>query len=175
MGSTSSSTPPRPLSEDLLHAVYELATVKPHIREDARFTAESWTVYCEGYYMALGWALTVMRFVLAKRKTFKRLRQRLAATQRAESGRLEALGHLQVREELRVPSQVAVRHRPQRWQRVDGNGEATWLVAPTVAERKYKQLRLRFALNVPLEVNADVGGSHAAKYRVQSSKSQPKT
>lgn len=54
----------------MLESIGELAAVRPHVHESARYTASEYRAYCEGYYAALGAAtkvatLAVERFALA--------------------------------------------------------------------------------------------------------------
>jgi len=47
-------------------AVYELATVKPHVPLTRRYKSTEWVAYCEGYYQALVMALRVMQAALGR-------------------------------------------------------------------------------------------------------------
>lgn len=74
-GSTSSSTNKQTLAAEMVGAVVELANVKPHISDDARFTTVTWPSYCEGYYAALCAAVRVMKLAIDRRRTRERLKR----------------------------------------------------------------------------------------------------
>lgn len=50
----------------MMAAVYELATVKPHVRDGGRVDEAQWSTYCEGYYQALVMALRVMQLAVGR-------------------------------------------------------------------------------------------------------------
>jgi len=60
-------------------AVAELATVQPHVADTTRFTRESWPIYWQGYYAALGRALQVMQLARDRRTARQQAQRRQAA------------------------------------------------------------------------------------------------
>lgn len=67
-------------------SVYDLTIAHPHVLPAARFTPESYRVYCEGYAMALWMALKVMELAVTRFDTFERTR-RLELKRRREQER----------------------------------------------------------------------------------------
>jgi hypothetical protein len=67
-------------------AVYDLLTAKPHEPDAARFTAEQFRVYREGYAMALTMALRVMELAGRRFALYTRTRQ-LESRRRREQAR----------------------------------------------------------------------------------------
>jgi hypothetical protein len=82
--SPSTSTRRAPLCDYLISAVYDLATAKPHVDEDARYTVAEYKIYWDGYAHALRMALKVLD--LAAR------RYRLATTSRRREARTARKG-----------------------------------------------------------------------------------
>lgn len=77
----------------LQEAVYDLLVAKPHEPENARFTAEEFVVYRQGYDLALVMALRVMqaaerRFALYKRTRRLEARRKREQEQRGTTSRL---------------------------------------------------------------------------------------
>jgi hypothetical protein len=75
-GLTSTSTRRPPATEEMLHAVYHLTTIKPHEDGERGMTAAEFAVYWQGYYRALAAALASMELVLQKRALFLRMKAR---------------------------------------------------------------------------------------------------
>lgn len=71
-----------PVSDDLMSAVYDLATVRPHQADDARYDAREWRAYCDGYYYALRMSLRAMELALVRRKLRERELRRAALEQK---------------------------------------------------------------------------------------------
>ncbi len=124
----------RPTAADnLMAAVYQLATVKPHEARARGYTRAEWPMYCEGYYCALATALRVMAFVVAQRA--RRARWQRAVTRRsARKGsvvmyvvrRLTAVGLLWFTVPTRDSAAYWSRFLRERW------GEAVWIERPGV-------------------------------------------
>jgi hypothetical protein len=74
--------PPRPPSDDLFRAVYELATVRPYQADHCKFVGREYRAYCEGYYCALQTSLRAMELALVKRKLRLRDRRRANAARK---------------------------------------------------------------------------------------------
>lgn len=55
--------------------MYELLTVRPHVREDRAFTRAEYRLYHEGYTMALTMALKVMDLAVDRWKTARKVKQ----------------------------------------------------------------------------------------------------
>lgn len=68
-----------------MHAVYELATVRPHEPDDARYTAAEYLCYRQGYEHALVIVLKVLKVTVERwylRKRFAREKPAAKKTRR---------------------------------------------------------------------------------------------
>lgn len=69
------------LSEELLSAVQDLASARPHERPGIRHPPEAWRIYADGYYVALCVSLKAMELACERRALRERLE--LEAARRA--------------------------------------------------------------------------------------------
>src|SRR5579864_1250649 len=149
-GSTSTSTRTRRLEDDCASAVYELATVCPHLGRTPRFTAETWAVYCDGYYTALGAAHAAVRGAADRHKTRERIKRAEAAERRAEDRRLREAVSDDRGEHVGMSSQKIPDAAVQRRQGGRRKHVTVSLLAYGVDERELESPGVDVALQVDL-------------------------
>jgi hypothetical protein len=72
------------VAADLIGAVVELSTAKPHVADDARYTRGTWPIYCEGYYAALNAAVKVLALAVRRRRLREHFRRQAAQAERRQ-------------------------------------------------------------------------------------------
>jgi hypothetical protein len=124
----STSTRRPTAADDVMAAVYQLATRKPQEARARGYARAEWPVYCEGYYCALATALRAMLFALEQRA--RRQRWRLAVIRRSSRNgrvdmyvvrRLTPVGMLWFAVATRESATYWSRFMRERW------GEAVWI------------------------------------------------
>ena len=151
-----------------------LASCNPYVRPTVRIPAEAWGIYCEGYYAGI---CTALRNLYSARDSFSSLekaRRRVAAEQWKATSAVAPLRVDSV-EELRMRFHVTDDGFMERGNSVEGNRKADRHVARSVDERDVQQLRFRFTVYAPLDINRSDVVRHVANDTADESDAQLKS
>jgi hypothetical protein len=165
----------RSLPEALMQAVYELATVQPHVPEDARFTGERWRDYWRGYYAGVQRALQVMQLALDRWTLRQRERRRRARAERRDTNGLIKTARMQVVETVAVAPNHVIQERDQRRNQVHRKSQAVGGLRGAVNAPQVHKVRARFAIRDPLNSAGEAGFVHSAQYVLDFSESPSET